>query len=277
MSVVKDLVADRKILIAAHRGANGGNIPCNSIEGYLIAVNHGADLIELDVTVSKDRKLYLLHPGMEWLHLGKKIDLSKMDSSEIDGLMLCNQDCCETLYPLYKFEDALEALKGKALINVDKFWSDPEMISKAIRKHNMADQCIVKSFFPDKKTIEQLKTYAYDMQYMALIREKSHIIPELYDKDINFVGVEILFDSDKNEVASEEFIDELHKKGLIAWGNSIVYNYRDVIAGDHTDDKALLGDPEHGWGWFAKKGFDILQTDWVLPCAQYLKSKNYKK
>ena len=277
MSLLKDLIAERKILVAAHRGVNGGNIPCNSLEGYKIAINHGADIIELDVTVSKDRELYLLHPGMERVHLGKDINLSKMDSSEIDGIMLANQDIVQTQYPLRKFDEVLEELKGKVLINVDKFWSDPEAISKVIRKHNMAEQCIVKSFYPDKKTIEQLKAYASDMQYMALIREKEHIIPELFDKDINFVGVEILFDADSKEVASDEFLNDLHKKGLIAWGNTIVYNYHDVIGADHTDDVSLLGNPDHGWGFFAKKGFDILQTDWVMPCVNYLKEKNYKK
>ena len=40
-------VKDRKVLIAAHRGTNGGNIPCNSVESYQIALNHGADIIEL--------------------------------------------------------------------------------------------------------------------------------------------------------------------------------------------------------------------------------------
>ena len=47
----------KKILIAAHRGYNGRNIPCYSIEGYIVAVKYGADAIEIDLTASKDGEL----------------------------------------------------------------------------------------------------------------------------------------------------------------------------------------------------------------------------
>ena len=276
MQTIFEKVKERKVLIAAHRGVNGGNIPCNSLEAYQIALNHGADIIELDITVSKDRKLYLLHPGMEWVHLGKSIDLSKMDSSAIKGLMLANQDICQTQYPLYTFDDALELLKNKCFINVDKFWSDPEEISKTIRKHNMTEQCIVKSY-ANADTPALLKAYAHDMQYMTMARKVQDIPDALFDPTLNFIGVEALFSSDDDEIASPEFIEKMHKMGKLMWGNAICYNYRDIIAGDHTDDKSLLIDPDYAWGWLAKRGFDIIQTDWTLPCSQYLISKYLRR
>ena len=276
MDSIKDLISKRNVLLAAHRGVNGGNIPCNSLQGYQIAVNQGADIIELDVSVSKDRKLYLHHPGMEWLHLGKRISLSEMDSSEIKGLMLANQDVCETQYPLATFEEALELLKGKCFINVDKFWGAPDEISKAIRKFDMAEQCIVKSY-ANENTANILKEYAQGMQYMAMVRNKDQIYSNLYDKDINFIGLELLFDKDTNEIATKDFINDLHNKDMIAWGNSIVYNFRDVIGADHTDDVALLGDPERGWAWYVNQGFDIIQTDWLTQCSQYLINKGLRR
>ena len=86
-----------------------------------------------------------------------------------------------------------------------------------------------------------------------------------------------MFSKDTDEIATKEFIDVLHNKGMIAWGNSIVYNYKDVIAADHTDDVALLGNPEHGWAWYVKQGFDIIQTDWLMQCSQYLISKGLRR
>ena len=276
MNNIFDAIKNRNILLASHRGVNGGNIPCNSLQGYQIAINQGADIIELDISVSKDRKLYLHHPGMEWLHLGKHINLSEMDSSEIKGIKLANQDGCETQYPLATLEDVLKMLKGKCFINVDKFWGAPEEISKEIRKYDMADQCIVKSF-ANENTANILKEYAQGMHYMAMVRNKDQVYSNLFDKDINFVGLELLFSKDTDEIATKEFIDDLHNKGMIAWGNSIVYNYKDVIAADHTDDVALLGNPEHGWAWFSKQGFDIIQTDWLMQCSQYLISKGLRR
>lgn len=37
----------------------------------------------------------------------------------------------------------------------------------------------------------------------------------------------------------------------------------------HSDDTALAGNPEFGWGWCADN-FDIIQTDWVGAISQYL-------
>ena len=56
-------------LIAAHRGVCGGNIPCNTIQAFDIALRQGADIIELDVTRSSDGKMFVFHPGKESIHL----------------------------------------------------------------------------------------------------------------------------------------------------------------------------------------------------------------
>ena len=45
------------IIVVAHRGAAGGNIPCNTMAAYDIALMQGADMIEADVSRScEDRK-----------------------------------------------------------------------------------------------------------------------------------------------------------------------------------------------------------------------------
>ena len=54
--------AKENIIITAHRGAAGGNIPCNTMAAYEIALKQGADMIEVDVSRSKDDKLFLFHP-----------------------------------------------------------------------------------------------------------------------------------------------------------------------------------------------------------------------
>ena len=58
--------ADR-ILLAAHRGVSGGNIPCNTLEAYEIALRQGADIVEIDIAVTADRSLYVFPPGLEQL------------------------------------------------------------------------------------------------------------------------------------------------------------------------------------------------------------------
>ena len=66
-NLMKD--ASERIIVAAHRGECGGNIPCNTMAAYEIAVRHGADMIEVDLNKSADGTLWILHPKMEYRHL----------------------------------------------------------------------------------------------------------------------------------------------------------------------------------------------------------------
>ena len=58
-----------RAFIAAHRGVNRANIPCNSLLAYKIALMQGADIVEIDVSKSKDGKFFAFHPGMEPVYL----------------------------------------------------------------------------------------------------------------------------------------------------------------------------------------------------------------
>ena len=271
-----DKINKKKILIAAHRGYNGGNIPCNSLEGYQIAAKYGADIIEVDVTASKDGELYMLHPGMEKHHFSKDIVLPNCTKQEISEVMLANQDRTITQYNIATFDEMLETLKPyNCLINVDKFWSNPALISKKINEHGMADRIIVKSAIADTD-VKQLEEVAGNLQFMAITWTKdAHDI--LKNSKLNYVGLELLFHTDDAEVLNPEFIKTVKKDGKILWGNSIVYNYKANISGVHTDDNALLINPDLGWGWFVEKGFDVIQSDWCTELSLYLKEKGYRK
>ena len=50
--------AKENIIIVAHRGACGGNIPCNTLTAYEIALKPGADMIEVDDSRSRDDKQF---------------------------------------------------------------------------------------------------------------------------------------------------------------------------------------------------------------------------
>ena len=89
---LKKAIEKRNILLAAHRGVNGGNIPCNSMECYKIALNQGADVIEMDVTACKDKEeLYMLHPGMEPVHTTAPAPLYTFTRKEVEKFVLKNR------------------------------------------------------------------------------------------------------------------------------------------------------------------------------------------
>lgn len=259
-------------LLAAHRGVCGANIPCNTLAAYEIALRQGADVIELDVSKSRDGELFAFHPGMEpvYLKCGKMI--SEMAAAEVREVPLLNQDEVPTHYRVPTLFEALSFLKGRAYINVDKFWTDVEGITACIRRAGVEGQVIVKTYL-DEESLGNVEKYAPDLMFMPMVWHKDESTEALLKRNINFIGNEILFDKETDEVISDAYIAEMHRKGLLIWGNAIVYNENDVISAGHTDDISLTDDPAKGWGWLMEKKADIIQTDWPLMLRQYMQQR----
>lgn len=259
-------------LIAAHRGACGGNIPCNTIASFDAAIAQGADIIELDVSQSSDGKLFVFHPGMEKPHLNCEKLLSELTASEIEKLRYMNFDSVYTQFGISRLEEVLEHLKGRCIVNIDKFWDNIEPVTKLIRELGMQEQVLVKTG-PVKEQIDLIEKTASDIPYMLVIRHNDEITDEMLKRPLNYVGVEALFSEDTEPIAAKEYIDKMHKKNLIVWGNAIVYDINDVIAGGHNDDISAAGNPDGGWGWLIDRGYDIIQTDWIMMLKAYMESR----
>ena len=258
------------IIVVAHRGAAGGNIPCNTIAAYDIALMQGADMIEADVYCSADGKLFLFHPGMELAHLNKLCSLKMLPFSVIKNMHYVNFDNTKTQFSINSFDDFLEHFKGRCFINIDKFWDNPEKIYNDIKRHGMTDQVLVKSKMSDK-VMRVLKELCPEIPYIPIVKESHPQHKELMKSGINYVGAEVLFKNDSSELASAEFIDMMHKDGKLVWVNSIIYDHKEQLAGGHSDDSALTESLDYGWGWLADRGYDFIQTDWPMMLIDYLK------
>ena len=127
-----------------------------------------------------------------------------------------------------------------------------------------------------EKYFAELERVAPDFMYMPIVSDTDTVSEKLLKRKITLAGAEVLFDSEEKAVAGKEYLDFMHENGLAVWVNPIVYDYRAVISAHHTDDVAIAGDPDTGWGWLAERGFDILQTDWLTPADVYLTRKGYR-
>ncbi|MHA1617371.1 MAG: glycerophosphodiester phosphodiesterase [Candidatus Njordarchaeales archaeon] len=130
----------RKPWCIAHRGASK-LAPENTLKSFKKAIELGADMIELDVRLTKDRKVVVIHDA----------DISR--TSNGSGPVRSY-----TLEELRKFdfgdgeriptlEEALELARDKVLVNVEI--KEPDMVREVvevIKKTGMVNQVIVSSF-----------------------------------------------------------------------------------------------------------------------------------
>lgn len=271
-SIFENRLAKGSPFLAAHRGVCGANIPCNTLASYQIALDMGADVVEIDITISKDGEYFAFHPGMEPVFIGGGVKLTELTANEIDELRLVNLDNVKTSYKIPRLSEVFALLKGKAYINVDKFWTDVEGISAAIRKAGVEHQVIVKTP-TDEESLAAVRRYAPDFMFMPLVDGEDTVTDSLIADGVNVIGAEILFSREDQPVISDEYIKSMHDKGLLIWMNSIIYNEKAVISAHHTDDAALTRSRDFGWGWLIDKGADFIQTDWLLPLRAYITEK----
>ncbi len=269
--------AKENIIVVAHRGVAGGNIPCNTLAAYEIALKQGADMIEVDVSVSADGKLFLFHPMMELAHLNKPLLLRVLPFSLIKKLRYVNFDNTPTQFGISSFDDFLEQFKGRCYINIDKFWSNPEKIYSEIKRHGMESQMLVKSK-PSEKVFDFMESLAPELPFMPIVNESCSCHEELMKRNINYIGIETCFKTDSAPVAQSEFMEKIHADGKLLWANAIIFNHKNQLAGGHSDDTSLTVSEDDGWGYLADKGYDLIQTDWPGMLVDYLKKsgKYYK-
>lgn len=259
-------------LIAAHRGVSGGNIPFNTLAAFEAALQQGADIIETDVIKSADSNIFVFHPKQEKHHLNQDICLSNMSSEDIRKIRYVNSDKNVTECSLPDLDETLEYLKGRCLINLDHGWGCFEDMVRVVRRHNMQDQVLIKTE-PKMKYLQMVEELAPDFMYMSLIKEKDECSEIIERMNINYVGAELVFATEDAEVIRPEYIEGQKKKGRFLWANAILFSYETPLSAGHTDDVAVTGNPDYGWGWLEDKAFDIIQTDWPGMLRDYLRRR----
>lgn len=267
----------RPVNIAAHRGSCGGNIPPNTVVSYEAALYQGANILEADVARSADGVFYMFHTGSgnEKYYLGIDCAFEDLTSKELDEIYLNNELGKDTRYHLNRLEDVLDRFKNRCIINLDRSWEYWEEILPMVRKLDMVDQILLKS--PCKQEwIEKAGAVAADFAYMPIINEDITPFYELGgDRIPGFIGAELVFATEDSPILTDRVVEQLHKAGKIAWGNSIQFSAKKILSAGHNDDISLCGDPDDGWGWLVRQGFDIIQTDWVSALKLYLETLSF--
>ena len=268
---LKKVIEKNKVLIAAHRGTNGGNVLQNTCLAYENALLHGADMIEVDVIRSTDGVFFAFHNGEEEHILGSKKDIRQMSSTEIESYCMINAIHQKVSQKVERLEKVLETFKGRCLINIDRSWFYWKETIEYIEHSGMKEQILLKSGV-EKELLEQLEQSKSNVMYMPIMKSKDDW--EVVKKyDINVAAVEVIFDTLDHWFVSEEFIKELQEYGIYAWVNAITLDDDHVMSGTLDDNYAIENGFENSWGKLMELGFTIIQTDWPALLKGYLMNK----
>lgn len=267
---LRKLTDQNKVLIMAHRGTAGGNIVQNTIGAFENALKHGADIVEVDASMSTDGVFYAFHDGMEPVLLGVTTNIRTLDSKVIESLWLRNSNFEIKKERVNRLDDVLDYLKGRCLINLDRGWLNWEETIRLIKRHNMNEQIILKSH-PVPEYLQALEEQAADIMFMPIITRAEQT--GCFDQyKLNWVAAELIFEDLGSPVIDEKLIAHLKSKGLLLCCNPITLNDWIDLTAKMDDNHSILYGPDPYWGWCVRKGFDILQTDWPMLLKSYINS-----
>lgn len=113
----------KKVLIAVHRGAWGGNIIEGTVPSLELALKMGADMFECDLSKSTDGVIYAFHDTQEPRLLKTKQNVKTMTSAEIDALEFYNSIDEPSGKHVQRFEEVVKYFTHGELFNIDRSWS----------------------------------------------------------------------------------------------------------------------------------------------------------
>jgi glycerophosphoryl diester phosphodiesterase len=241
--------AKKYIVVISHRG-NHTNVPENTLQAFLQAIDCGADYVEVDVRMTKDEQFIVMHNATVDKMTNGSGAIKELGFEEIKKLRINNQNNDGKIYLIPSFEEILELCRGKIKIYLDFKDGDVEKAFNLIKKHEMQNDVAV--YINSEKLYDEWKKIAPELPLISSIPSKASFEESgdfLQIKKINIVD-------NAYESSTVKF---LHKKNIKIW--------LDV----ESDEEG----PEV-WQKALNLNIDGLQTDHPEQLIQYLISKKLR-
>jgi len=260
---------NKQILVAAHRG-DWRNAPENSLNALLNCINKGFDMMELDVKMTKDSQLVVMHDNTIDRTTNGKGKVSDFTLEEISKFKLKNGLGRVTINPIPTFKEMMLEAKGKILINVDKGNDHLPEVFKVLRETGTMQQAVVNVgdniSYQKLISTEKIPADAYIMVVVNMAKSDAMEIIKGYQSAAKSV-IQPVFNTDT--LSSLQKLPEIAKNQIV-WLNSLWPS----LNGGHDDDRAVeQNQKKESWGWLTDFNPVFIQSDRPADLIQYLKER----
>ncbi len=257
---------DRKVMVVAHRG-DWREAPENSVWAVKKAIEKGVDMAEIDLAMTKDSVLILMHDNTIDRTTTGKGKPSDFTLAEIKKLHLRDGLGVETQMSVPTLQEILEISDGKILLNLDKGFDYIKQVYPLVKKRNMLDQILFKGHESYSEFNQKYGDIKNEIHYMPIIQlgkeEDLKKISE-YLKSYKVYGFEFTIGTTEKNLID---FKKLRENKVKIWVNSLWPHHN---AGNNDD---LVLDHPNIYDWYIHKGVNIIQTDRPKELIHYLKSK----
>lgn len=291
------------VLVSAHRGYWCDN-PENSKGSYQMAMDIGADIIEMDVRLTKDDVMVVFHDAcLDRVTTGNG-RLREENWDYVNSLFLKNEDGTISTYKMLSLSDALDFLKDKAVIALDikeggrLFNQTMIRALKMLKSKQMLYQSIVKGKLRladlKKNVLEKagvtLDDFIYTPIAFATTADLSTYVSEFIQSH-KIYAMEMVYKQSKDPILS--YLESVRDAGIWIGQYSFWPETGDGVIAEKiplTDTDAIirqydfqdkdpnnfLDDGRGDWDWLLLHGADYIITDRSELLIDYLKQSGLR-
>lgn len=288
------------ILIAAHRGGwkeRGAIIlPENSIAGIEYSIALGAEIVEIDVRLSKDGELVVMHDS--WLDRtttcrGEVFSRTVAELGRcrlvVEGTGVATDERVATL------REVLLATRGRILVNVDNKigYEAIQAIAALARELGMADEIIVKENIWNRQRLDTVKAVlprTTAIRFMPIIADDAVEDPRFVEEVtkafapdavemVAWRGERSLVPSEPGALFGSRMRAVAARGDWHIWVNTypILNKPSGYLARGRGDELAVAaGFPEEVYGFWAERGATIIQTDEPKAAIGWLEANGWR-
>jgi glycerophosphoryl diester phosphodiesterase len=261
-----------QVLVICHRG-DWRNFPENSIPAIEAVIKMGADVVELDVALTKDSVLILMHDRtLDRCSTGKGL-IAEKSYDEIKNLRLKSAHGAQNSLnlPIPTLREALEVCRDRIVVNIDKGYDYYDLVLALTEEMGVTDQILIKGSKPLADIKEKLSKYENNMMYMPIVspqnvKSREMLSEYLADKEPQ-LAYEVCWNKLTPEV--EQAMKEVIADGSKLWVNTLWNS----LCGGLSDDVAYTTSVEEVYGKIVDMGATMIQTDRPELLLDYLRSR----
>lgn len=267
---------DTSIKIASHRGKFSSSVIENTSLAFLTAIGEGADIVEMDLDMTGDGVLVGHHDKTMKRLFAVNQKISDYTWDQIQNMPLYNYVGEINGAGLETFDHILDSLKDKTVLALDKCWDYWDQVYQVLVQKHMVGQCIFKFPIKNSRAVEWAGHHG-DCLFTPMVREAEYLedVDSLIRK-AKVAVVEVVPRKPDADVFEDRVFSWLKERGLKVWCNSLNLGIYHIFGAGYDDLKSLEGGGDRGWGVLVEKGVDIIQTDWPMEAAAYLKAIHRK-
>ncbi|MCI2082361.1 MAG: glycerophosphodiester phosphodiesterase family protein [Bacteroidales bacterium] len=255
----------KDVIVISHR-ADWRNFPENSIPAIESSIAMGVDMVEIDLKMTKDSVLVLMHDKTVDRTTNGHGEVSDLTYAEISQLNLVSGHGCETEWKVPTLEEVLNVCRNRITINIDQGLAYYNEVHKLLVKTGTLDQIIIKGNKTPAEVYSNLSEYKDNITYMPIINFRSKEGPKLLAECLKGkapVAYEVCWTKWTPEVS--EACKEIIASGAKLWVNTLWNS----LNGGLSDDRAFYD--RSVYTRILSFGASMVQTDRPEMLIGYLK------